>query len=578
MELTQTNSRGGHGHHQPKLDTDVLRWAALERDLLGHRASRDSSNEGSMFEEVGHHASSMYRNKTTRAPRSEEERAQIRRSWLAQLGWEEPPESDPERGQLVSCITRWRQNALTVVTSKWFDSAIGALILLNSVTIGVGLQEQMSPPDFKQSEFSETLELMFLGVYTFEVCLQFIGQGCACLRSNWVKADCFFVALGYLTQTTQRLEVDDLPVGPLMVLRMLRLLRIARPLRLLYKFKELWTLISGLLASAGTMVYTMSLIVMILYIFACIGVELVFKRVYGPEASPELQGDAEFVALVDKHFNSLPVAMLTLVQFIAMDSVSGIYWTLITKDPWLIVYFSFVIVIVSVVLMNLVTAVVVENALDNASKDKEARRCQELEENRLLVMKLHQMMTALDEDKSGKISLMELTRATHATKDLLIDLVNVETPMEVFEELNLDPAQEVAIDHLCERIMQIVNYDGTPPMRRIERTLERINQRMDGLESTLTWVSESLTTAGHDCCEEEAEKAPPPNGSNGMVEEARPSLKSAGLDSQESFRPAPKKGPRRRSTKDRLRLSKESLGTMPSVSTEQTAQFTLANG
>merc|ERR1719265_2511921 len=66
-------------------------------------------------------------------------------------------------------------------------------------------------------------------------------------------------------------------LAALMVLRIMRLLRLARSVRLLVQFKTLWMLVRGLLSSAGTMFYTFGLMMLILYVFACLGVELITK-------------------------------------------------------------------------------------------------------------------------------------------------------------------------------------------------------------------------------------------------------------------------------------------------------------
>merc|ERR1711904_630386 len=66
-------------------------------------------------------------------------------------------------------------------------------------------------------------------------------------------------------------------LGPFMVLRVLRLLRLARAVRLFSQFKPLWMLVRGLLSSAGTMCYTFILMLLILYLFANLAIEVITK-------------------------------------------------------------------------------------------------------------------------------------------------------------------------------------------------------------------------------------------------------------------------------------------------------------
>ena len=45
--------------------------------------------------------------------------------------------------------------------------------------------------------------------------------------------------------------------------------------------------------------------------------------------------------------------MLTLVQFVTMDSIAAVYYPLVVERPWLAVFFMPVMVLISVGLMNL---------------------------------------------------------------------------------------------------------------------------------------------------------------------------------------------------------------------------------
>merc|ERR1719329_2065950 len=74
---------------------------------------------------------------------------------------------------------------------------------------------------------------------------------------------------------------------------------------------------------------------------------------------------------MDYSFQSLPGVMLTLSQFVTLDSVAGIYTPLIEDKWWMIFYFLPLILIVPVALMNLVTAVLVEAAMAMATDDEE---------------------------------------------------------------------------------------------------------------------------------------------------------------------------------------------------------------
>merc|ERR1719183_1269837 len=204
----------------------------------------------------------------------------------------------------------------------------------------------------------------------------------------------------YVTEDSGWIEGDTAArvLGPVMVLRVLRLARLARALRLLAQFKELWMLVRGLLSSAGTMIYTFILIMIILYVFACMGMELITTDMDSRE-------DPEFDGYVELYFPGIWVTMLTLIQFVMVDSIAEIYTPMVSKNPMLGIYFVLILMIVPISLMNLVTAVIVEGSLEQAKEDQEVAKTYK---NKLIVKmmpRIEKMFERLDVDGSGDISL-----------------------------------------------------------------------------------------------------------------------------------------------------------------------------
>ena len=66
------------------------------------------------------------------------------------------------------------------------------------------------------------------------------------------------------------------------------------------------------------MVYTFCLIFIILYVFACMGMEMITTDMPRRE-------DPEFDEYVERYFPNIPIIMLTLVQFVLVDSIAAVY-------------------------------------------------------------------------------------------------------------------------------------------------------------------------------------------------------------------------------------------------------------
>merc|ERR1719329_6166 len=166
-------------------------------------------------------------------------------------------------------------------------------------------------------------------------------------------------------------------------------------------------LVHGLLSSGSNMIYTLMMILLVLYIFASVGVELITKHplAEGPNV------DAVFEDVVRNYFSSVPMTMLTLMQFVTMDALCDIYRPLIERDHWLAMYFVGLVLVVSIVLMNLVTAVVVNSAIEQCASDKEATEVIKQGERKKMVTAMEAMFRRLDCDGSGHVTSAEMEEA-----------------------------------------------------------------------------------------------------------------------------------------------------------------------
>jgi len=392
---------------------------------------------------------------------------------------------------------RIRVMAKRITKGRWsrlFDSFIGFVILTNAVTIGIEVQQKIDCTEPKREDCTvviQILEGVFLLVYATELALHLIAYKWRAFEDNWVKADAFFVGMGLIDLIINVSKVDLSLFSPVMLLRTLRLARLARPLRLFYQFQEMWTLVSGLLASAGTIFYTLVMILVIIYIFACLAVELITKP--GSDHSGEPPGYSE---VRETYFPSLTVSMLTLTQFIAIDSVGGLYKPLIEganssnmDQLIMLVYFSTLILIVSVVLMNLIIAVVIDGAISSSSSDRDTQRKQEQGKKAKLVADLEDIFIKLDADGSGMIDYHEVKGGPRHAKDILCELVEADDVKHVFHNIHLDPDKEHDRGEFMKKITDYISYDGDKPMRRCEGGLAKLNARMDQLENCLNQLS-----------------------------------------------------------------------------------------
>eukprot|EP00928_Gymnodinium_smaydae_P078012 TRINITY_DN6159_c3_g1_i1.p1 TRINITY_DN6159_c3_g1~~TRINITY_DN6159_c3_g1_i1.p1 ORF type:complete len:597 (-),score=145.38 TRINITY_DN6159_c3_g1_i1:55-1845(-) len=337
-----------------------------------------------------------------------------------------------------------------------FDTLIGVVIAVNAAIMGV--ETSMNSAGIPLPLWLVICEHMFFFVYVCELSLRVTAFKWRAFESAWVRFDAFLVFCGSLDLLIKLTVDGESPLGEIfgkvMLIRMLRLARLARLVRLMVQFRVLWLLVQGLLASFQTLLWTFVIIAMLLYIFAIIALE-----VLKPDS---LAGD-DYNLAVDTYFCDLPHSLLTLVQGITVDSLSSIYMPIILAKPWTTVYFLCFILVVSISLMNLVTAIMVESSMEQASRDKEAMHAWENAEKKKLIHELEQVFFNLDADGSGKLELHELVNGPEEVQKRIKQVVNGNGPDEmhhIFHTLDYDSSGSIGINEFIEGLVRM--SDGKP--------------------------------------------------------------------------------------------------------------------
>jgi Ca2+-binding EF-hand superfamily protein len=162
--------------------------------------------------------------------------------------------------------------------------------------------------------------------------------------------------------------------------------------------------------------WTLLIIVVVLYVFAIASVELIGKH-----------DDFKNDKYIQERFGTLMSSMFTLFQVMTLDTwADSIVRPLMEKQPYLCLYFIFFITVSVFVLMNLITAVIVENAFSIAKDDEEMKAKQVEKKNQDEIKGLAVMFKDLDEDQSGELNKREfenaLTKPKFLNKLMMLDM------------------------------------------------------------------------------------------------------------------------------------------------------------
>lgn len=284
-----------------------------------------------------------------------------------------------------------REAAFKVVSSEGFDVSIGIIIALNGVSIGI----EVDHPNIS-SDIFDIVEAVFLLIFVFELVLKVYVFRTAYFRCVYHLLDVLIVVAGVAAAIMKVVQQQiDSGMRNLQLLKLARLLRLVRILRIGTQFRSLWIIVHGLASCMSTIFWTIVLVAIVCYIFAVIAVEFISSNTEIQNIRWDYQGST-----VGERFADLRSALISLFEFFAIDKVSEKGFEVVKKQPWTIIYLISFVLLIPIVLLNLVTAVIVEMAISAARKDEEHHRSVELEEWRNVCNDLEALFAQMTTDAS----------------------------------------------------------------------------------------------------------------------------------------------------------------------------------
>lgn len=252
--------------------------------------------------------------------------------------------------------------------SRWFQSLIIAVILLAGVVVGIETYELSSPKVREFSGILHALDLIILGIFTFEAVVKILAEGTKpwnYFKDPWNVFDFSIVAVCYLA-----FVLPSISTGFVAVLRLARILRI---FRLVTALPKLQMLVGAMLKSIPSMVYVGILLGLLFYIYAAMGV-----FVFG-ENDPV-------------HFGTLHKSMLSLFRVVTLEDWTDIMYINMygcdheiwgygpesgcanpTSNPIMAaIFFVSFVLIGTMIVLNLFIGVIM-NAMDEVREEEEEK-------------------------------------------------------------------------------------------------------------------------------------------------------------------------------------------------------------
>lgn len=395
-------------------------------------------------------------------------------------------------------------NSLIVVGHNTFDALVGFVIILNSICIGVEIDQSIDRLPDDVDEYLWTLEYFFLFFYISELSIRFLAHGKLYLKEPWGILDIVLVTLGVVVIPLKAIKgMDGWLLKRIMIFRIVRLVRIQQFLRTIEIMQPLWKLINGITNAMGTLASTMLVIFFVLYIFACIGGELVSRntdlrwlaKLTQDDFDNALPGELGYTkahqdaaVVVRENFNRVSVIMLTLVQFTTAD-ITDIYFPLIKTEPYLVFYFGGAYLIITILLMNLVTAVLVEDAIARSSEDTKMKARKTRRKLDSYIPQLEAIFDEVDHDGTGDINLTEL--AGFVPKDgmnldqQVLEVMRPETLEECYECFDADNSGLVSKEEFVQGALAVLLKDAPQELTQLLQLVRASNKQLIAIQERL---------------------------------------------------------------------------------------------
>ncbi|KRY93558.1 Voltage-dependent T-type calcium channel subunit alpha-1I [Trichinella pseudospiralis] len=259
-----------------------------------------------------------------------------------------------------------------IVTSKYFDLAISAVIGVNVITMA--MEFHMMPPELTYA--LKVFNYFFTAIFTLEAILKVFALSIPrYLKDRWNQLDVIIVLLSIGGIVLEEMESNILPINPT-IMRVMRMLRIARVLKLLKMAKGIRSLLDTVMQALPQVGNLGLLFFLLFFIFAALGVEL-FGRLECSDEHP-CDGLGEHA-----HFKNFGMAFLTLFRIATGDNWNGIMKDTLRDDcdnsenctsnccvsaiiaP---VYFVVFVLMAQFVLVNVVVAVLMKHLEESSKK------------------------------------------------------------------------------------------------------------------------------------------------------------------------------------------------------------------
>mmetsp|Transcript_29461 Transcript_29461/g.84318 ORF Transcript_29461/g.84318 Transcript_29461/m.84318 type:complete len:687 (-) Transcript_29461:36-2096(-) len=400
------------------------------------------------------------------------------------------------------------------ISSSKFEAVTSFLILSNAIFIGVEVQYMATKKLQRPPVPFEVASLVYTALFTVELLVRFLAGPVLFVCSPqkaWNMLDTFIVLISLMELGISAKQGANNPGAQqltyMRIIRMARTVRIFRIMRVLKEFSSLRILVYCVLSTLRSLVWTLLLLASIMYIFGIMFTQAASDYV--------LQHADETDQLVLRYWSSLWRSAYTLFKAVT----GGVSWQDVSTplgkvhplmEGVFLIYISFTYFAV----LNVVTGVFCQSAIESANHDKDMVVQAQLANKQKYKEQLEELFKSMDPDQTGLVTFNMFEEAlSHEEKELqaYLDSMGI-TPDDawaLFRLMDLDESQDIDMEEFiaaCLRLRgnaravdsHLLMYESRWTMRKVtelQRMMSDLWTLVSGEParhgSNLSWTSEA---------------------------------------------------------------------------------------
>lgn len=372
------------------------------------------------------------------------------------------------------------------VDRSTFDVMMSIIIVLNTVLIGVEVDLGGDGSKGEREWYWYFTEAIFVVIFLGEV----VAKIWAHKTWKWIFFDVWnIVTLGVAIFTFVNFVCALFGVyGNLRMLSLFRIVGLVRLTRIIRRYNalvELRLTIQGLVASFQTLVWTVILVAVFLYVCAVVLTKEIGhnRDVYGNYR--KLSGGWDH----EEYFGTVGRSMYTLLQCMTLDSWSSRVARHVIANQWWMAGFWVVFLVLSTFgILNIVVSVIVEHMLNAAKSNKKRMQVREERQRRMELESIRDIFKIADDDGSGDLSRAEFRQAV-LNKEVQWRMRQLDLPLSdaerLFDAIDGDGDKDLSIGEFIKGCAKLKGPAQSKDLLAVQAQADMLAKNMDTLMDSL---------------------------------------------------------------------------------------------